>query len=76
MGKFRDLTNVYLDIVLDVRLRVNSLSFDSANADSRLISPWGLSNDAVLVRKPCLVLVLARVVEEGNQPATNYTFIV
>lgn len=60
MGKWRDLTNVYLDIVLDVRLRVHSLSFDSANADSRWISPWGLYNDAVLVLT--LVLVLARVV--------------
>lgn len=44
MGKFRDVTNVYLDIVLHVRLRINSLSgFPPSCVNRWLVSSWGIA---------------------------------
>jgi hypothetical protein len=46
MGKFRDVTNVYLDIVLHVRLRINSLSgFPPSCVNRWVVSSWGIAEN-------------------------------
>lgn len=57
-GKCKDLTVVCMDIILNVRFRINSLSFESTYLNKRLASSWGISEDVFSAWSLCCVLVL------------------